>query len=91
MVGNIILEIAAALPATTAVGVVIHDSSREICKVSKKAKTKVKVKSVSMPRLLKVLWGLLFTIGVILVSHGIRLVLIYLSLHASKNLSRRMR
>ena len=39
MVGKVILEIA-ALTAATAVGVVIHD---EICKRSKKARTRVRV------------------------------------------------
>ena len=39
MVGTIILEIA-ALTAATAVGVVIHDSSGEICKAIRKARTK---------------------------------------------------
>ena len=39
MVGTIVLEIA-ALTAATAVGVVIHDSSGEICKAIRKARTK---------------------------------------------------
>ena len=66
MVGNVILEIA-ALTAATAVGVVIHDSSGEICKVKQES-----LESVSMPRLLRVLWGLLFIIGIVFVSHGLR-------------------